>query len=143
MKLFATLTDTDKERAIHMAEHVVLEGLLTEGVHGDPETPEEQERLEEAEKAIAHAKTLPTLSEQTEYLFGNATTGELILEKAYQVASSSFYIEEDEMAFSLKEMEDHFDKKEAAEGAEDSSEDEKEFAAFVTTAPKKDTKHLN
>eukprot|EP00697_Spironema_sp_BW2_P011095 gnl/Spiro4/26684_TR13252_c1_g2_i1.p15 gnl/Spiro4/26684_TR13252_c1_g2~~gnl/Spiro4/26684_TR13252_c1_g2_i1.p15 ORF type:complete len:146 (-),score=8.72 gnl/Spiro4/26684_TR13252_c1_g2_i1:7580-8017(-) len=145
MKLFSTLTDTNKERAIHMAEHVVLEDLLTEGIHGEPESAEEQERLAEAERAVAHAKTLTSLDEQTEYLFENSVTGELILEKAFQVASTSFYLEEDETAFSLKEMDDHFNKKDETEVkvAEGNSDDEKEFAAFITNAPKKDTKHLN
>jgi hypothetical protein len=147
MKLFSTLTDTNKERAIHMAEHVVLEDLLTEGIHGEPENAEDQERLKEAERAVAHAKTLASVDEQTEYLFENPVTGELILEKAYQVASSSFYLEENETVFSLKEMDDHFDKKEVDEAeakvTESSSEDEKEFAAFITNVPKKDTKHLN
>ncbi len=144
MKLFSTLTDTNKERAIHMAEHVVLEGILENGVEGEPENAEEQEKFEEAIRAVAHAKTLATIDEQTEYLYENSATGELILERAYHVASTAFYIEEDEIAFSLREIADHFDNKEETSGdVKDESEAEKEFASFITNAPKKDTKHLN
>lgn len=142
MKLFSTLTNTNKERALHMAEHIVLDGLLENGVQGTPENAEEQEQFEEAQKALEHAKTLATTDEQAEYLFENSTTGELILEKAYQVASTAFYIEEDEMAFHLKEMDEHFSNKEPGEEKEETL-DEKEFASLITTAPPKDTRHLN
>ncbi len=141
MKLFSTLSNTNKERALHMAEHIVLDGLLENGVQGEPENAEEQEQLEEAQKALIHAKTLATTDEQAEYLFENSTTGELILEKAYLVASTAYYIEEDETAFFIKEMDEHFSNKETEEKQE--APDEKEFASLITTAPPKDTRFMN
>jgi hypothetical protein len=142
MKLFSTLSDTDKERAIHMAEHIVLDDFLENGVNEEPENEEEQERLEEAEKAIAHVKTLGSDEEKAEFLFENSATGEMILERAYQIASSSIFIEENETAFFLKEMSDHFGNKDKS-AEEGESSDSKPVEALISNAPKKDMRHLN
>lgn len=139
MKIFSTLSDIHKERALHMAEHLVMNGLLESGIHGEPENAEEREQLEELKKHIEYAKTLSTPDEQVEYLLHNEITTDLILDQAYQIATSAIYIEEDETVFYIKDIDSHYIKKSSNESRE---EDEKEFAELVANS-KRDTKHLN
>ena len=129
-----------------MAEHMVLDNLLEHGMQEEvPEGDEEKEQLNLINAALIHAKTLGE-GEQAEYLFENATTGELIFDKAYQVASTALYIEDDELAFHLSEIDSHFDDEdnnENDEPAKELSEEEKEFASLLSNAPKKDASQLN
>lgn len=137
MKLFANLSDEHKERAIHTAEHMVINSLLTDGFEIEPEAPEDKEAVLNIKEVIEHAKTLEDPSKQTEYLFENQLTGDLIFEKAYQLAIAAFYIEKNELAFNLEEMDEHFD------NSDDDGNEEKETEKQEIINKKIDVSKLN
>lgn len=108
MKLFPTLSKKHKEQILQMAENLILNGLLENGVQGDPENEEEQIHLDEIKGILDHVKTMPSVDDQVEYLLQNDITSELIAEQAYQIASGAFYIENNENAFFIKDIESNF-----------------------------------
>lgn len=138
MKLFQALSDEHKERSIHMAEHIVLESFLENGFEGNPETDEEKAHFAEIREVLETARGIEDHGEQLEFLFENSATGDLIFEKAYELASSAFYIESGEVAFNLDEMDSHF-------GDDSDEDDAEEIKKDVEVPPvvKKDNKHLN
>lgn len=138
MKIFSTLSDDHKERAIHMAEHIVLDNLLEQGYDEKPEGPEEKETFDKVQEALTYVKELER-GEQVEYLFDHPIVGDIIMEKAYNVASTAFYIENDEIAFHLSEIDSHFGDDEEELTDEDIIED----TTTEIQMSKKDSKMLN
>jgi hypothetical protein len=146
MKLFSNLSDIHKERAIHMAEHIVMQGLIDDGFSAIPSSEEEKEHYGSIQSALAEAKTLPTPADQAQFIFENPITGDLVFEQAYELASTAIYVEKDEVSFSLKDIDCHFADSEENNSEEDaatSSEGESLIKGTITNMVKKDNKQLN
>lgn len=143
MKVFSNLSDTHKERAIHHAEHMIINTLLEDGVFGDPKTDEEKEDFKKLTEAVKKAQSLPE-EEQIEFLFENDITGEFIFEKAHHLASTAIYTEKDETVFSLAEIDAHYeDMDDEEEIVENIDADEKEMHDIISSNVKRDNKQLN
>ena len=152
MKLFSNLSEKHKERAIHMAEHIVLDTLLEKGISVPTDAPIEViERFDKITTLIAEAKKIEDPSDQADFLFDNDLTSELIFQDAYDLASTSLYIEPDEIAFQLSEIDESFSETgehltvehEKEEGEKKENGDEETLIAPVGKSNKKDMSHLN
>lgn len=109
MKQFRNLSDKHKERAIHMAEHIVIDNLLRDGIMLPMEADDDtKERFEKITALLTEAKEIEDPAEQAEFLMDNDLTGEVIFQEAYDLADEALYIEKGEMAFDLAEIDDHY-----------------------------------
>lgn len=124
-----------------MAEHVIIDEVIENGIDGDPKSPEEKEHFLEIQEALSHAKSLGNREEKAEYLFENAATGEFIFDRACQMATEAIYIEKDETVFSLKEIDEHFSDIGSSADSDEVAEEE-EVSLIVPAATKKQS-YLN
>lgn len=141
MKLFSSLSDMHKERAIHMSEHIVMANLLEFGFGPVGTTPEQEEHFKKIEEVLEKARLLEDPLEQAGFIFENPLTGDLIFEQAYDMAASSIYLEEGELAFSLDDMNSHFSDEDADGNKTDSKDDGSNET--ISKATTKDSSHLN
>ena len=89
-----------------MSEHIVINGMLDNGYNVDQS--EEIDNIEEIQEILAEAKLIEDKLEQINFLLSNEVMEEIIFNEAYELASSALYIENNGIAFELKDIDSKY-----------------------------------
>jgi hypothetical protein len=97
MRLFYQLNQEEQHDVLHHCADIVIQDILTDGVHLDPITEEEIKLKEYIDDAVKHTQMLESKDEKAEYLMSDALISKTIYDIALEMAKGAFYHDEEEI----------------------------------------------